>query len=152
MLSKTQKGNVAQLLLEYRMSAAGLILLNPLTEDNPFDMAIFHENKFYKLQIKKAQTTKQEGHYIIPVRQITCNGAKIKVHRYTEDEVDFMCGVVIETGDIYCFPMDEIKETKAGITVVPKNAEHKPNASRKVDAVNYKNKIVLDGKEISLQA
>jgi hypothetical protein len=60
--------------------------------------------------------------------------------RYTEEHTDFIAGVVVDTGDIYWFPVSV--DVKAVIQVNPKcSTSRAPN--RKVEPENYRNILHL---------
>jgi len=88
---------------------------------------------------------------MVPFRKITVNTKGTKTYRYTEDHTDFLVGVVMETLDVYCFPIVETAHVRSGVTLDPLGEQDKRfQAGRKVDAENYRNVIRFGDQEVTL--
>lgn len=148
--NRAQKGDVALLLLAAALTEAGLIVLKPLCESVPFDLVVYYDKKFYRIQVKRAQRASDGIRFDIPFRQITVNRTKIKVYRYTIEHADFIAGVVIETKDVYLFPIEETLKLKATIRVDPTHSSKKISHNRIIDPEKFRNVLVLNNYIINL--
>jgi len=152
-LSKVRKGDSAVLFFATLLSEANFLVLQTFSEEAPFDLAIYHNGKFTRFQIKRAQPAKTPGRFTIPFRKITANSKKSKVYRYSADHTDFLVGVVMETLDVYCFPIVETSHIRSAITVDPLGITlEKFASSRKVAAEQYRNCLVLNGENHPLKS
>lgn len=141
------------LLLAAKLTEVGLVVLQPLCEALPFDLALFHSGQFYRLQVKRAQREKRAGErYSIPLRKVTVNSRGPKVYRYSKQHADFICGVVMQTGDVYMFPVEDIEHLRSTITVDPHGNSNSVQAkkSRKIDSEAYRNSIKLGRQRLRL--
>jgi hypothetical protein len=146
MLSSVEKGNAAVLFTQYKLSEVGLTILSPLCEDLPFDLVIYHNRTFYRVQVKRAMVDRRlPDRYFIPVRKITCNSKRAKVYVYTEEHTDFIIGVVPSTEDLYCFPIGDVINYTIGLTVDPLQIANQKfgEVNRKINPEEYRNKIKL---------
>jgi len=152
-LSKVRKGDAAVLFFATLLTEADLLVLQTFTEAAPFDLAVYHEGVFWRFQIKRAQRERKKGFFYVPFRKITTNTKGFKVYRYTEEHTDFLVGVVMETLDVYCFPIAETSHIKATVTVDPLGEQDKRfQAGRKVDAERYRNVVKLGDTRVQLKS
>lgn len=152
-LSSVEKGNASVLFTQFRFSEAGFTILSPLCEDLPFDLVIYHNKIFYRVQVKRAMKhPKLVDRYIVPVRKITCNSKKAKVYKYTEEHTDFIVGAVMETQNLYCFPICDLIEYSNSICIDPLQVANSKcgEVNRKINPEEYKDKIKLGDDIISL--
>jgi hypothetical protein len=147
-MTKVTKGEAAVLLLACKLMEAGLTVLRPFTEDVPFDLVVNVGNRFYKIQVKRAQKVKAStmGGYEIPFRKITIGaGHRCKVYRYSKEHVDFVVGVIPETVDFYCFPVAVVEQFKRSIGVNPRGySKFLPPTKRIVNPEQFRNVIIFD--------
>ncbi len=148
MLHSSVKGEIAVLMVTYRFLASGLIVLKPITESLPYDLVVSHEDTFYKIQVKKGQS-KGDGRWEIPFRKVSPNGKGVTRYAYTEKMVDIICGVIVETNDIYCFPLNQTN-VKTGVIVNPSGKTMTPRHKRLVDSESRRNNIKLGSEIISV--
>jgi hypothetical protein len=144
----TQRGDAAVYLIASRLMAVGLIVLQPLSDSLPFDLAIYREGRFFRIQVKVAMLVKPYGRYCVPLRKMS-PGKQLRIYRYTKEHTDFIVGVVRQTGDAYCFSIEEIEHIKAGITLDPdQTANVKYATNKRINPESHRNNIVLDGERI----
>jgi hypothetical protein len=151
-MNSTSKGDVAVLLAAAKLVESGLIILKPISESLPFDLVILYDNMSYKIQVKRAQI-QNNGRWAIPFRKMkptiidsATGQKKYMSYTYTAQHADFICGVVIETNDVYVFPLKEVKNTSH--TIVDPNKTARIETGFKHE--KYRNRIILDGKEFKL--
>ena len=141
--SRVQKGDAAVLFLAAVLVEQGLTVLQPLCEALPFDLALYYDEVFYRLQVKRAQRYKGGPRFEIPFRKTTVNSKGPKTYRYTTNHADFLVGVVVETRDIYTFPLAETTAIKATIQVDPTGSSSRVSPNRLVDPEQYRNVLRL---------
>lgn len=151
MANKTgQKGDAAQLLLSSIFVEAGLYVFQPVSESLRYDLLITQDHRhFFKMQVKRASPYLQSGRFSIQFRSITVKPDGNHIHKYTLDEVDYICGVVMQTADVYVFPMTDILG-RSSIQVDPLISSKNTSQRRILDPELYRNIIVLDGTECKL--
>ena len=124
--------------------------MRPFCEALPFDLALYFESKFYRIQVKRAQKYKKTGRWEIPFRKTTVNSKGTKTKRYSEKDIEFIIGVVVETGDLYCFPMNKSRGVKAVIQVDPNGVSRCKGWNRSIDPEMFRNRIKLGKVEIAI--
>lgn len=149
MTHSSAKGEAAALLATSRLVDAGLVVLRPAIEALPFDIAVFHGGKLYRIQVKRAQKSRWVGRWEIPFRKITPSGHGQMVYQYNSTMVEYLCGVVMETADIYLFPLDKV-QAKSVVFVNTGHATQVKGHTRLVDPEQYKNKLCLGADVITL--
>lgn len=101
----------------------GIDVLLPMSDNLPFDFVVFHNNKFFKCQVKTTDTKTENDSLCF---SLTTNNWNTKeVHKYTTDEVDVLICCDLDT--IYLFNMSEL-EGRGTVTLrtsVPKNGQLK---------------------------
>jgi hypothetical protein len=142
--TKSQKGDAAVLLVAAKLTFAGVVVLRPESDSLPFDLGIYFNKKLFRLQIKKARLL-NSGRWEIPVRHTVVKTTGAISKKYSSEEVDFIVGVVMETGDIYFISMNQIEKIKVSIQIDPKRVSKSKALNRKVDPELCKNLIILDG-------
>jgi hypothetical protein len=149
--SQVQKGDVAVLIATAKFMEAGLIVLKPVSESLPYDLVIATDKHFYRVQVKRAQKRRASpGRYSIPFRKVTVNRNKTKVYTYTEEHTDFLVGVIVETSELYVYPLAEIKNISSMVVVDPGGLSKKRNGPQKVDSERYRNVLNFEGRKIKL--
>lgn len=134
------RGEAAALLVSAVLSEAGLAVLKPVSDSLPFDLGVYRNGRFYRLQIKRAYPNKRTGSYVIPVRKVNPrlrSGAD--AYRYTEEHTDFIVGVVMETGDCYFLPIPALTHIRTEVHLSEKS---------RFEVSSFKNRLVLDTETI----
>lgn len=149
MINKGQRGDVAVLLAASKLIESGISILQPISDSLRYDLVATTGEKFFRLQVKRAYSYKDTKRFVVELRTITVKPDGNKIHKYNANEIDFIIGVVVSTGDIYCLPIQDILG-KTAIHLDPLKASSKPPTNRKIDPELYRNIIVLDGTEYKL--
>lgn len=148
-MSTGQRGDVAVLLAASKLVDAEIGILQPISDCLRFDLVALFDEKFYKIQVKRAWKYKDTDRFQINFTSTTVKPKGNKVHHYSVSEIDFIIGVVVETGDLYCFPMKDIVG-QSTIQVKPASSSIILSPNRKIDPELYRNKIVLNNMECKL--
>lgn len=109
------KGRLGYNLLEKELLKREFEIYTPLLENTKIDCIICKNGILLKLQIKTIQTDR--GYKKLPVRKISHNQGKYKIHKYTSDEIDFFIGTDVETEDLYIVPISIIEQYKSTISI-----------------------------------
>ena len=109
------KGRLGYNLLEKELLKREFEIYTPLLENTKIDCIICKNGILLKLQIKTIQTDR--GYKKLPVRKISHNQGKYKIHKYTSDEIDFFIGTDVETEDLYIVPISLIEQYKSTISI-----------------------------------
>lgn len=109
------KGRLGYNLLEKELLKREFEIYTPLLENIKIDCIICKNGILLKLQIKTIQTDR--GYKKLPVRKISHNQGKYKIHKYTSDEIDFFIGTDVETEDLYIVPISIIEQYKSTISI-----------------------------------
>ena len=109
------KGRLGYNLLEKELLKREFEIYTPLLENTKIDCIICKNGILLKLQIKTIQIDR--GYKKLPVRKISHNQGKYKIHNYTSDEIDFFIGIDVETEDLYIVPISIIEQYKSAISI-----------------------------------
>lgn len=91
----------------------------PLSDNLPFDLVVYHNNKFFKCQVKTSNRITKENSICFSIT--TNNWYSHKTHKYTKDEIDVW--ILCDGKDIFLMRFDE-NDTTGIITlrdIPPKN-------------------------------
>ncbi len=140
--SKSQKGDAAVLFTAARLTNAGIVILRPESDSLPFDIGIYRHGKLIRLQVKKAGLL-ASGRWDIPVRHTVVKITGAVTKKYDPNDIDYIVGVVIETGDIYFLPISVVGMIKASLQVDPNRVSKSRAWQRKVNPEDFRNQILL---------
>jgi PD-(D/E)XK endonuclease len=136
------RGDAALLLANAKLVEAGITILKPVSECLKFDLVSFDGSTFSRLQIKRASPAQTIGKYKISLRRVSMTSKGAVAKKYSVEDTDFILGVVMETGDIYCLPISLVANRNS-LTLNPKNISSKFSSRNIFDAELYKNTITL---------
>lgn len=147
--SASLRGDAAVLLLASKLTEAGLVVLQPVSDSLRFDLVVYSNKEFFRIQVKRAAPYKKTQRFDVPFRKVGPGSKGVVTYRYTVDDAEFLVGVVMETGDCYCFPMKDTLHVKASIQVDPRGSatRHSPRA---LDPEDFRNVLVLGQDTIRL--
>ena len=99
-------------MFEIAMLQNGWDLYVPLLENTKIDLIAIKNQKVLRFQIKMISTQGK-----LPVRKISHNQGTYKVHRYTDDEIDYFIGVDRDTNDLYIVPISLIMQYRTEVSI-----------------------------------
>lgn len=105
-------GKIGQNMFEIAMLQNGWDLYVPLLENTKIDLIAIKNQKVLRFQIKMISTQGK-----LPVRKISHNQGTYKVHRYTDDEIDYFIGVDRDTNDLYIVPISLIMQYRTEVSI-----------------------------------
>ena len=109
-----------------------------MSDNLPFDLVVYHNNKFFKCQIKTSNSVTKNGS--IQFRLTSNNWYSKTIHKYLESEVDVF--ILCDLNNIYLFKFEELKG-KTLITI--RNTMTK---SKQVSLINFASDYVISDKRI----
>lgn len=119
------KGDLGVLKAQADMASQGFMILLPLTEHSPFDLVIYKNQKFLRVQVKY-RTCNTRGCLDIALQSIWSD--KQGVHRTSMDknDVDIICIYCPDTDSCYYFDPKIVKRESISLRMNPsKNNQHK---------------------------
>lgn len=142
------RGDSAVLLVSAKLVEVGITILKPISECLTFDLVSFDGENFNRLQIKRAYPINlpKPSKFKASLRRINMTAKGAVARKYSSKDTDFIIAVVIETGDLYCFPIDIVAERNS-ITLNPYSIKSNHITNKKAtDTEPYKNVITLHNK------
>jgi hypothetical protein len=124
-MQSKQKGNVVEVECMLGLLKLGYNVLSPYGDCERYDFVVDIENKFYRIQVKKANDSHIEDGYISfeTSNKTTRNGKNVR-HAYTQEEIDFF--MTCYQGQCYLIPVQECSKTEKRLRFVPpKNGQTK---------------------------
>lgn len=110
-INKKNIGELGEQIAIGELGKYGINVAMPLSDNLPFDMIVYYNNKFFKCQVKSTNRYKNGSCYF---RLTSENGYLHKTHLYTKDEVDIF--ILCDLNNIYLFTFEEING-KNSITI-----------------------------------
>lgn len=136
------RGDAAVLLTSSKLIEAGIGLLKPISESLAFDLVAYDGNNFDRIQVKRAYPI-ESSKFRVSLRRVSMTAKGAVARKYSENDAEFVIAVVMETGDLYCFPIN-VAGNRNSITLNPNNIETKYITNPKsTNAEVYKNTINL---------
>lgn len=134
-----QLGEMGECVAIGELAKYGIDVLLPMSDNLPFDFVVFHNNKFFKCQVKTTDTKTENNSLCFSL--VTNNWSNKETHKYTIDEVDVVICCDLDT--IYLFPMSELvdRRTITLRTETPKNGQ--------VKGINFTKDYVISEDRIS---
>ena len=127
-----QLGEIGERIVIGELSKHGLDIMLPMSDNLPFDFAIFYNNKFYKVQVKTSNSrTKSDS---IEFSLTSNNWLKGVKYEYTEDDCDFF--FLCDLTNVYIVPLRQVVGRKVfTINDLP--------YTKKISTVNYAEDYIL---------
>lgn len=153
-LSSVQKGDSAVLLVSYRLAEAGFHILRPISEALPFDLAVYVDSRFVRIQVKRARKCKDSERFQFDVLKVVSRqrDGSIKKYRYDDSMVDVIAAVVTEADAIYFFPIEALEPIKERIQLDPYHLSKFRSSKSVVDTTRYLNVWDVNGYRINLES
>lgn len=104
-----EKGEIGERIAIGELAKFGINVMLPLSDNLPFDLVVFYNNKFYKCQVKTSTLITKEGSMSFDIS--TNDWHKHKVKKYTKEEVDVW--ILCDLKQIYIIRFDETNCRKA---------------------------------------
>ena len=117
-------GNITEVSCMLEFLRLGYNVLTPYGDCERYDFVADVNNKFYKIQVKTANTSRlEEGFVLIHCESTTRSNGKLVHNKYSEDEIDFFA--TFYDGKCYLIPVNECSTMKRLRFTPPKNGQIK---------------------------
>ena len=113
-------------------------VLTPMSDNLPFDLVVYHNNKFFKCQVKTTNSVTINDSLSFKLK--TNNWYSKTEHKYTSDEVDVF--ILCDLNNIYLVKFDEV-EGKSNFIIrntIPK--------SKQYDGIHFASDYIISEKRI----
>lgn len=117
-------GNITEVSCMLEFIKLGYNVLTPYGDCERYDFVADVNGKFYKIQVKTANTNYlDDGYIIFRCDNTTTSKGQVVHHKYTEDEIDFFA--TFYDGKCYLVPVRECSREKRLRFIPPKNGQTK---------------------------
>lgn len=122
-INTKHRGALTELQVLTYLFGLGYQVSIPFGDNARYDLVLDIDNKLYKIQVKSASKTPNEGVYKIDCSRMRVNrGENVRKH-YSSEEVDFFATMINEK--CYLIPQSEVSDSKYLRFVPPKNGQTK---------------------------
>ncbi|OGI30600.1 MAG: hypothetical protein A2271_00870 [Candidatus Moranbacteria bacterium RIFOXYA12_FULL_35_19] len=126
------KGYIAEIYVTARLIEDGWRVLNPIGENNRYDLVAERSGKFIRIQVKYA--TPKNG-----ALNINCRSSNNwSVLHYSPKDIDVIAAFNPKDKSIYYIPSDKINKTLFNIRIKPTKNNQKSKINLSKDFVNLK--------------
>jgi len=115
------KGDLGVLKAQADLCEQGFMILSPLTEHAPFDLVIYKDGQFQRVQVKY-RTQSRHGTLDVAFKSYWSNKAGINVKKQDLNLIDILCIYCPETNECYYVNIADINDICISLRVkAPKN-------------------------------
>ena len=129
-----QLGEIGERIAIGELSKYGLDILLPMSDNLPFDFAIYYKNKIYRCQVKSSFKTSFESVGSVFFSLVSNNWQSKKTFIYNDCDIDLF--ILCDGNNIYLYKQKELQGKKS-ISIrmeLPKNKQLK-NTNLKEDVI-----------------
>jgi len=113
----------------------------PMGDNLPFDLVIFHENQFYKCQVKTSTRTSSNTEGSIFFGLVTTNWHKKESRHYDKSEVDIF--ILCDLEKIYLFKFNEL-EGRRSISI-----RTKPPKNNQIQGITLAKDVIVSEERLN---
>ena len=117
------KGDIGVLKAQVDLALQGFTILLPLTEHQAFDLVVYKDGTFKRVQVKYRSAT--NGKLQIPFRSSWADRVGIHTVHTDKTQIDIYCVYCPETDQCYYFDPNEYKRSVTLRIDMPKNNQSK---------------------------
>ena len=108
-MNRKKLGEIGERIAIGELAKFGIDVMLPMTDNLPFDLVVYYNNKFFKCQVKTSTFITKEGSMSFDIS--TNDWYQHTVHTYTSNEVDVW--ILCDLKNIYLIRYDENTSKKA---------------------------------------
>lgn len=138
MKNKKQFGEIGERIAIGELAKYNIDVILPLSDNLPFDLVVYYNNKFFKCQVKTSSKTTKEGSTTFNIT--TNNWYNHTIHKYTKEEVDVW--ILCDGKDIFLMRFDE-NESTSSISL-----RESPTKNNQKCKVKYKKDYIINEERI----
>lgn len=109
-MKTTSKGNIGVAAIMTDLLKKGYEVLIPFSEDSPFDLVVYHDKRFYKIQCKYRAL--KHGAIIAAFTRMIVNYKKQERRKLKESEIDVIAIYCPDTNKCYYLSYNDIRDKK----------------------------------------
>lgn len=117
------KGDIGVLKAQADLATQGFTILLPLTEHQAFDLVIYKDNCFRRVQVKYRSV--KQGKLEIPFRSSWADQAGVHTVHIDKTQIDLYCVYCPETDQCYYFDPNQCERSITLRVDTPKNNQHR---------------------------
>ena len=137
-MNRKKLGEIGERIAIGELAKFGIDVMLPMTDNLPFDFVVFHNNKFFKCQVKTSTKISAEGAMVFDIRSNDWYAHKF--HKYTKDEVDVW--ILCDLDNIYLLRFDE--NTNGNVITL---REH-PTKNNQKSGVRMANDFIISNERV----
>lgn len=138
MKNRKSLGEIGERIAIGELAKFGIDVMLPMTDNLPFDLVVYYNNKFFKCQVKTSKFITPQGSMLF---DITTNDWYTKtVHKYTSEEVDVW--ILCDLKTIYLLKFGEV-DCKKAITL-----RTSPTKNRQSMGIRYAKDYIISEQRI----
>ena len=115
-----EKGDLGVLKAQLDMYEQGFTILNPVTEHAPFDLVIYKEKKFKRVQVKYKSVDKT-GSITVHFRSCWADKNGTHMQQVDKNEIDLYCVYCPDTDECYYLNPKDFKRSVTLRVEAPRN-------------------------------
>ena len=119
-----EKGDLGVLKAQVDLHQQGFLILNPVTEHAPFDLAIYKDGSFKRVQVKY-KSVDRTGSFTVSFRSSWTDKNGTHIRQVNKDEIDVYCVYCPDTDACYYFDPKDFNKTVTLRVEAPKNNQKK---------------------------
>lgn len=123
-----RRGDAAEAVVHMAFVVRGVTVLEPTGNNEPYDLVVDGDNDFYRIQVKTAYESQNEGAVRFETRTTRVKSSGCERGRY-EGDIDFFSVYSPETGNVYLVPIEDAPKDTMTIRyqTAKNNNQHKVN-------------------------
>jgi hypothetical protein len=118
------KGDLGVLKAQADLATQGFTILLPLTEHAPFDLVVYKDGRFRRVQVRY-RTPTRTGSLFVNLRSVWCDRHGIHTRPMNKTEVDLVCVYCPTTDLCYYFDPNKYRASLNLRLTVPRNGQKK---------------------------
>ncbi|MFH1576393.1 MAG: group I intron-associated PD-(D/E)XK endonuclease [Candidatus Margulisiibacteriota bacterium] len=123
------KADIAESAVVTELLRRGFRVLKPVGDRLPYDIALDHDDKLLRIQIKSAWFVRSRDYFAVDVRRTKTNRRNMRRERYSSKDFDFAILYIDEGPVFYIMPVAVFNRYASTISLVEtKKRQRKPQA------------------------
>lgn len=137
-MNKKQIGEIGERIAIGELAKYGIDVMLPMSDNLPFDLVVFYNNKFFKCQVKTSLNKPDKDYMAFSIT--TNDWYKHSIRHYTQNEVDVW--ILCDCQNIYLLRYDENNSTN--VITIRKN----PTKNKQEKKVKYSKDYIISQERI----
>jgi hypothetical protein len=126
------KGDLGVLKAQVDLYEKGYLILNPSTEHSPFDLVVYKDGVFKRIQVKYRSLT-TTGTMEVKFSTSWASKTGNHINKYDKNEVDIFCVYCPETDKCYYIKLSDFRSESVVLRVEPPKNNQRSNVNMAED-------------------